>query len=90
MLFLGTTTWRQGTHHEELTEGDVRKDVVGLVLATGHPALLPEVRELVLQRSAGSQVEDVLPGQRVVQEWIVNVGEQPGGIGITFHTQSFL
>lgn len=65
-------------HHEELAQGDVRENVVGFVFATGDPTLLPEVRELVLQRSAGAQVEDKLPGQRVVQEGVVHMGEQPG------------
>lgn len=31
------------TDHEELAEGDVGEDVVGLVLATGEAGLLPEV-----------------------------------------------
>lgn len=34
-------------HHEELAEGDVREDVVGLVLPTDLLGLLPEVRELL-------------------------------------------
>lgn len=49
-------------HHEELTESDVGENIVGLVFATGDPALLPEVGELVLERPAGSQVENKLPG----------------------------
>lgn len=53
------------------------EDVVGLVLAAVDPALLPEVGELVLQRPAGPQIQDVLPGQRVVQERVLHVGEQP-------------
>lgn len=65
------------THHEELAEGDVRENVVGFVFAACDPTLLPEVGELVLQRPAGSQVENKLPGQRVIQEWVINVGEQP-------------
>lgn len=66
------------THHKELAEGDVREDVVRLVLATGDARLLPEVCELVEQRPAGSQVQHVLPGQRVIQEGVVHVGEEPG------------
>lgn len=66
------------TDHKELAEGDVREDVVRLVLATGDARLLPEVWELLEQRPAGSQVQHVLPGQRIVQEWVVHVREEPG------------
>lgn len=66
------------TDHKKLAEGDVREDVVRLVLAAGDARLLPEVRELLEQRPAGSQVQHVLPGQRVVQERVVHVGEEPG------------
>lgn len=65
------------THHEELAQGDVGENVMGFVFATGDPTLLPEVGELVLQRPAGSQVENKLPGQMVVQERVIHVGEQP-------------
>lgn len=34
-------------HHEELAEGDVGEDVVGLVLPTDLLGLLPEVRKLL-------------------------------------------
>lgn len=34
-------------YHEELAEGDVGEDVVGLVLPTDLLGLLPEVRELL-------------------------------------------
>jgi len=36
------------THHEELAESDMWEDVVGFVFATGDPALLPEVGQLIL------------------------------------------
>lgn len=49
------------------------ENVVGFVFATGDPALLPEMGELVLKGPAGSQVEDVLSRQRVVQERVVHV-----------------
>lgn len=65
------------THHEELAESDVGENVVGFVFATSDPALLPEVGELVLKWPTGSQVEDELPGQRVVQERVVHMGKQP-------------
>lgn len=42
--------------HKELAEGDVREDVVRLVLATGLAGLLPEVRQLLEQRPTGSKV----------------------------------
>lgn len=61
------------TNHEELTEGDVRKDVVSLVLATGKARLLPEVVELLEQRPTGSQVEHILSWQSVIQERVVQV-----------------
>ena len=51
---------------------------MSLVLGTGDAALLPEVGQLVEERPAGTQVQDVLPGERVVQEWVVHMGEQPG------------
>lgn len=35
------------THHEELAEGDVWEDVVGLVLPADLLRLLPKVRELL-------------------------------------------
>lgn len=54
------------------------EDVVRLVLPTGDARLLPEVRELLEQRPAGSQVQHILPGQGIVQEWVVHVGEEPG------------
>lgn len=44
------------TDHEELAQGDVRENVVGLVLATGEAWLLPEAGELLQQRPAGAQV----------------------------------
>lgn len=66
------------TDHKKLAEGDVREDVVRLVLAAGDARLLPEVRELLEQRPAGSQVQHILPGQRIVQERVVHVGEEPG------------
>lgn len=53
------------------------ENVVGFVLATGDPALLPEMGKLVLKGPAGSQVEDVLSRQRVVQERVVHVWKQP-------------
>lgn len=65
------------THHEELAQGDVGENVMGFVFATGDPTLLPEMGELVLQRSAGPQVENKLPGQMVVQERVIHVGKQP-------------
>lgn len=65
------------THHEELAQGDVGENVMGFVFATGDPTLLPEVGELVLQGPTGSQVEDKLPGEMVVQERVVHVGKQP-------------
>lgn len=33
----GSPIGQGSTHHEELAEGDVREDVVGLVLAAGDP-----------------------------------------------------
>ncbi len=53
------------------------ENVVGFVFATRDSTLLPEVGELVLQRAARSQVEDELPGQRVVQERVIHMGKQP-------------
>lgn len=67
-------------HHEELAERDVRKNVVGLVLAAGGPALLPEVGELMKQGPAGPQVQHILPGQRVIQEWVIHMRKEPGHI----------
>lgn len=66
------------TDHEELAEGDVGEDVVGLILATGEAGLLPEVRELLEQRPTGSQIQHILSGQRVIQERVIHVGEEPG------------
>lgn len=66
------------TDHEELAEGDVGEDVVCLILATGDTGLLPEVRQLLKQRPTGSQIQHIFSGQRVIQEWVVHVGEQPG------------
>ena len=74
---LGSIVKTNGTHHEELAEGDVWEDVVGLVLAAGDPTLLPEVRELVLQGPAGPQVQDELSGQGIIQEGVVHMGKQP-------------
>lgn len=68
------------THHEELAQGDVGENVVSFVFATGDSTLLPEMGELVLQGSAGPQVEDKLPRQVVVQEGVVHVGKQPAEI----------
>jgi len=48
--------------HEELAEGYVREDVVGFVLATCDATLLPEVGKLVEERTAGFQVQHILPG----------------------------
>lgn len=44
------------TDHEELAEGDVGENVVCLILAAGEAGLLPEVREVLQQRPAGSQI----------------------------------
>lgn len=55
----------------------MREDVVGLVLPAGEAGLLPEVCELLEQRSAGPQVQHILSGQRVIQERVVQMGEQP-------------
>lgn len=71
------------TDHEELAEGDVRKDVVGLILATGEARLLPEERELLEQRPTGSQVQHILSGQRVIQERVIHMGEEPAGADTT-------
>lgn len=73
----GSPIGQGSTHHEELAEGDVREDVVGLVLAAGDAGLLPEVMELILQGSARAQVQDVLSGQWVIQEGVIHMGEQP-------------
>lgn len=54
------------------------EDVVGLVLAAGEAGLLPEGRELLKKLPAGSQVQHILSGQRVIQERVVHVGEEPG------------
>lgn len=67
------------SYHEELAEGDVWEDVVSFVLAAGQARLLPEVGELLQQRSTGSQVQHILSGQGIVQERVVQVGEEPGG-----------
>jgi len=56
----------------------VGEDVVRLVLATGKAGLPPEVCELLEQRSTGSQVQHILSGQRVIQERVIQVGEEPG------------
>ena len=66
------------TDHEELAEGDVREDVVSLVLAAHGPTLLPKVRELVEQRPTRPQVQHILPRQGGIQKWVVQMGEQPG------------
>lgn len=65
-------------YHEELAEGDVWEDVVSLVLATDLLGLLPELGELLGQGPRGPQVQDVLPGQGVVQERVTHMGEEPG------------
>lgn len=77
---VGSKSWARCCHtdHEKLAEGDVGEDVVRLVLAAGDARLLPEVRELLKQRPAGPQVQNVLPGQGIVQERVVHVGEEPG------------
>lgn len=59
--------------HEKLAKSDVREDVVGFVFATGDPALLPEVGQLVLKRPTRPQVQDKLSGQGVVQERVVHM-----------------
>lgn len=66
------------TDHEELAEGDVGEDIVGLVRATGEAGLLPELHELLEQRPSGSQVQHILSGEMVVQEGVIHVGEEPG------------
>lgn len=68
------------TYHEELAEGDVGENVVCLILPTGEPGLLPEVRELLEQRSTGSHIKHILSGQRVIQERVIHVGEKPGEV----------
>lgn len=72
----------QGIHlavltHEELAEGDVGEDVVCLVLAADLLRLLPEVGKLLRQGASGPEVEDILPGQGVIQEGVTDMGEQP-------------
>lgn len=64
-------------HHEELAEGDVGEDVVCLVLAADLLRLLPEVGKLLRQGASGPEVEDILPGQGVIQEGVTDMGEQP-------------
>lgn len=66
------------TDHEELAQCDVGEDVVSLILATGDAGLLPEVGELLEERPAGSQIQHVFSGQRVVQEGVIHMGEEPG------------
>lgn len=75
------------TDHEELAEGDVGEDVVGLILATGEAGLLPEVRELLEQRPTGSQIQHILSGQRVIQERVIHVGEEPGATDTAMKTR---
>lgn len=48
-----------------------------LVLPTDLLRLLPEVGELLGQGARGAQVQHILPGQRVVQERVTHVGEEP-------------
>lgn len=55
----------------------MRKDVVRLVLAAGHARLLPELGELVRERAAGPQIQNILPGEGVVQEGVIDVREEP-------------
>lgn len=65
-------------YHEELAQGDVWEDVVSFVLATDLLRLLPELRQLLRQGPGGAQVQDVLPGQGVIQERVTHMGEEPG------------
>lgn len=63
----------QVTYHEELAERDVREDVVRLVLPAQLLGLLPVVREFLGEGAHRSQVQDIFPRQRVVQEGIVDM-----------------
>lgn len=65
-------------YHKELAKGDMWEDVVSFVLPTDLLRLLPELRQLLRQGAGGAQVQDVLPGQRVVEERVTHVREQPG------------
>lgn len=65
-------------YHKELAKGDMWEDVVSFVLPTDLLRLLPELRQLLRQGAGGAQVQDVLPGQRVIEEWVTHMGEQPG------------
>lgn len=55
------------------------ENVVSFVLPTDLLRLLPELGELLSQGAGGAQVEDVLPGQGVIEEWVTHMGEQPEG-----------
>lgn len=65
-------------YHKELAKGDMWEDVVSFVLPTDLLRLLPELRQLLRQGAGGAQVQDVLPGQRVIEERVTHMGEQPG------------
>lgn len=75
------STRRLKSYHEELAEGDVWEDIVSFVLAAGQARLFPEVGELLQQRSTRSQVQHILSGQGIIQERVVQVGKEPGGVG---------
>lgn len=64
-------------YHEELAKGNMWENVMSFVLPTDLLWLLPELGQLLSQGAGGAQVEDVLPGQGVVEEWVTHVGEQP-------------
>ena len=64
-------------YHKELTKGDMWENVVSFVLPTDLLWLLPELGQLLSQGAGGAQVEDVLPGQGVIEEWVTHMGEQP-------------
>lgn len=64
-------------YHKELAKGDMWENVVSFVLPTDLLRLLPELRQLLSQGAGGAQVEDVLPGQGVIQEWVTHMGKQP-------------
>jgi len=64
-------------YREEVTECDVRENLMGSVLPALALALLPKLLQAVIQVASGAQIKSILLGDWVIQRGIVAVRVQP-------------
>lgn len=64
-------------YREEVTECDVRENLMGSVLPALPLALLPKLLQAVKQVASGAQIKSIFLGDGVIQRGIVAVRVQP-------------